>query len=152
MRWDFIVAVFVGWSYGALAVPAASPAIKDEELVARLIDLLDENDAMIRQNIAVALANLGSQAVPALIETLDSPRPERRAGAATALGQVRPPAKSAIPALIRVMKDKEPSVRREASYALSRIVGRDYEAAAASTERLPNVPPPEPPPVQGATP
>jgi HEAT repeat protein len=131
----------------------AGPALKDEELVARLIELLDESDPQIRQNIAVALANLGEAAFPALIDALNNPLAERRAGAATALGQIRPPAKSAIPALIRIMKDKDPIVRREASYALSRIVGQGPQTTPAVTVPLPNVPPPEPPPsFNGATP
>jgi HEAT repeat protein len=152
MRWVFALTALMGWAWPMPATPLPEPPLKDQELVANLIEMLDDGDPEVRQNIAIALANLGEMAVPTLIEALNHSCPERRMGAARALGLVRPTARSAIPALARTMKDKNPQVRREVSYSLSRIVGVDPQSAA-TTERLPNVPPPEPPPsVNGATP
>jgi HEAT repeat protein len=153
MRSAFALLALMGWVWPTTAAPSAEPPLKNEQLVANLIEMLDDSDHDVRQNIAVALANLGDAAVPSLINSLDHARPERRMGAAIALGLVRPAASSAIPALIRTMKDRDPQVRRDVSYALSRIVGREPQATATATERLPNVPPPEPTPsFNGATP
>ncbi len=123
---------------------SAAPSVDERELIAALIESLDDPDGEVRQNIAVAIANLGEAAVPALIEALGDEKAERRAGAAAALGQIRPAAQSAIPALLKAVKDKDEIVRRHASYALSRIVGRESMPAAKVSR--PNVPPLDPVP------
>jgi vesicle coat complex subunit len=151
MRWAFALTALMGLAWPMPASPLPEPPHKDQELVANLVEMLDDGDPEVRQNIATSLANLGDTAVPALIEALNHSQPERRMGAARALGLVRPAARSAIPALTRTMKDKNLQVRREVSYALSRIVGVDPQSVATPA-RLPNVPPPEPPSANGATP
>lgn len=135
--------VLVSWLAAGLPSFAAEPQPSKEALIPALIENLDDMDDLVRQNIAVALANLGEAAVPSLIDALSHPKAERRKGAAMALSQVRPAATSAIPALLNTMKDKDDLVRRQASYALSRIVGRDTIVTPA--ER-PKVPPLDPPP------
>ena len=137
------------FGFGGSTANAESP-LKDDELIAALIENLDDPDVEVRQNIAAALANLGDSAVPALIDALNHAKRERRVGAALALGIVRPAAKTAIPGLLKALKDADDGVRRQASYALSRIVGQDFTAPPKSRQ-LPNVPPLDPPPGPATT-
>jgi hypothetical protein len=127
-----------------LTVPSpfrSESPLKDEEIVAALVESLGDADGEVRQNIAVALANLGQRAVPRLIVALGDDTMERRAGAAQALGQMRPAPKSAVPALLKTMKDENELVRRHVSYALSRIVGRDNSPAPPAPLPLPPLDP-----------
>jgi HEAT repeat protein len=75
--------LFALLSIGFFAVRAnAAPSVDERELIAALIESLDDPDGEVRQNIAVAIANLGEAAVPALIEALADEKAERRAGGA----------------------------------------------------------------------
>ncbi len=124
---------------------AALPAEKSgnsREAIASLIACLDDADAQVRQNIAMAIANLGDEAVPDLIAALSHRKPERRIGAATALATIRPGATTALPALLDAMKDKDEGVRRAVSYALSRITSRKLVVR----DLTPALPPLEPVP------
>jgi HEAT repeat protein len=105
----------------AAPVPAAEPVTEDV-LVRRLIDGLKDTDPDVRQNLAVALAKIGSAAVEPLTAALDDSLAVRRAGAAYALGQIGPAAKPALAKLLDALDDKDLDVRRQASYALSRLV------------------------------
>ncbi|HEY8506610.1 MAG TPA: HEAT repeat domain-containing protein, partial [Gemmataceae bacterium] len=89
-----------------------------------------------RQNLAIALAALGSEAVPRLIEALKDPSPLRRAAAAYALGQTGADGAPAVRPLLMALKDGDREVRRQVSYALSRILAAPR----------PEVPEPLPPP------
>ena len=119
----------------------SEPPPKDDEVITALIESLGDADGEVRQNIAVALANLGQRGVPRLIEALGDDTMERRAGAAQALGQIRPVPKAAVPALLKTLKDENELVRRHVSYALSRIVGRDAAAALSMPVPLPPLDP-----------
>ena len=132
-------------SSGATVLPA-EPPVKNQELLSVLIAALDDPDVEVRQNLALAIANLGDPAIPGLLEALSHSKPERRMGAAMALGQVRPTAKNAVPALVRALSDKDEGVRRQVSYALSRIVGRDSLQVPLTDVKPPVVPPPDPTP------
>jgi bilin biosynthesis protein len=105
----------------AAPVSAAEP-VSDDVLIRRLIDGLKDDDPDVRQNLAAALAKIGSAAVEPLTAALDDSLAERRAGAAYALGQIGPPARSALTRLLDALDDKDLDVRRQASYALSRLV------------------------------
>jgi HEAT repeat protein len=142
MRCTLSIVVLMG---GALA-PAAPARAGDPELIAGLIAALDDPDGEVRQNVALTLANLGEEAVPALLTALTDPKPNRRAGAASALGYIRPSAKSAIPALMDALKDRDEGVRRQASYALSRMVRKAPPSVTVTADRPPDVPPPDPTP------
>lgn len=152
MRWGFLLIAFGGFGSPAFAVPlpkSTEEPLKDDGLIVLLIECLDDGDGEVRQNIAVALGHLGSRTVPRLIAALSHESPERRMGAAQALGHVRPPARSAIPALLKAMKDSDESVRRQVSYALSRIVDRDFLYTLPREQPPP--PPLEPPPASTLT-
>ncbi|MCE9532016.1 MAG: HEAT repeat domain-containing protein [Planctomycetes bacterium] len=144
MRWIISLAALIG-----IGFPVEAAEKKVDPLVAALIETLDDPDTEVRQNIAIAIANLGDSVVPALIDALADAKAERRMGAAIALGQVRPPARNAVPALVNAMKDKDESVRRHVSYALSRVVGRESSVSDRPVSPTVPVPPPDPVPSAG---
>lgn len=94
----------------------------DPAIVLRLIEALKDPDPEVRQNLAAALAKIGTASVEPLIRALRDGTAERRAGAAYALALIGTPARSALPALLGALGDKELEVRRQASFAVSRLV------------------------------
>lgn len=116
------VPVIMTLVFAAGPVSAAPPPDADDAVVRRLIDALKDPDAEVRQNIAVALSKLGPACVDALTETLKDADPNRRGGAAYALGLIGLPARAALPALLEALSDKEPDVRRQVSFAIGRLI------------------------------
>jgi len=106
----------------ALSAGAAPPLPSDGDLVTRLIAALKDPDADVRANLAQALAKIGPTAVEPLLGALDDGIPERRAGAALALGWIGTSAKAALPKLLELLDDKETEVRRQASQAIVRVL------------------------------
>src|SRR5262245_26031287 len=87
---------------GGPGIPGGPPGVgmtDHKELVAALIDLLDDGDADVRQSVATALSKIGRQAVTPLIALLkDKDRSAAlRANAAYVLGQMGPQANEAMP-------------------------------------------------------
>jgi HEAT repeat protein len=119
---------------GAQAPTARPTAPVDDTVIRRLIEGLGHPDLDVRQNLAVALAKIGSASVEPLIEALKDTSAERRAGAAYALGQIGSGARAALPALLDLLKDGDVGVRRQASYAIGKIVpaGRPASAVAVT--------------------
>lgn len=84
-----------------------------------------------------ALTKIGPAAVPALVEVLGNPDPERRAYGAIALGRMGPPAKAALPSLEAMREDAAKggpefcsgvmpyTVGQWAAYAIDCISGRE---------------------------
>jgi hypothetical protein len=68
-----------------------------------------------------ALAGLGVEAVPALVDLLKDPRPRIRCWAAEVLGEIGPPASEAVPALVDAISDQEPQVQLAVREALDQI-------------------------------
>jgi hypothetical protein len=102
--------------HGAEARPAA-PALRRA---------LKSPDALVRQQAAVALGQVGAEeAVPALAEALRDPEWAVRRQAAVALGQVGPPARAAEAALRRCERDPNTVVRKAAREALGKIKGAE---------------------------
>ena len=99
------------------AVPALAAALRDDE------------DAMVRENAARALGNIGrigfgtQETVPALSMALTDPDDGVRMVAAKALGVMGPAAQDAVPALVAALRDPGPDVRYEAAEALAAIRG-----------------------------
>lgn len=95
-----------------------------KEAIPALIQALRDDNAKIREESAMVLTTLGSQAseaVSALIETVKDRDPVVRHTAAWALGKIGPAAKPAIPVLGEALRDSEPRVRVSAAFALSRL-------------------------------
>jgi HEAT repeat protein len=133
MRWVRVGLLTVAlWQFSSPMV--AAPIESEEILIRRLIEALKEDDPDVRQNLASALAKLGSAAVEPLITALKDKGgpPERRAGAAYALGQIGLSAKAALPALLDALNDKELDVRRQAAYAVNRLIPNKKPAADAA--------------------
>ena len=109
---------------------AAEPggASVDETVILRLIEALKDSDTDVRQNLAAALATIGTPTVEPLIAALKDKITERRAGAAYTLGMIGRPARAALPVLLDLLKDDDVGVRRQASYAIIRIVPASPEA------------------------
>jgi hypothetical protein len=126
----------------AVQEPPATP-VTTRDLVAALIESLRDTDSEVRQYAAVALANLGADAVEPLTVALRDKTREARAAAAYALGQIGGAARAATPQLMRALRDPEKEVRRQAAQALGRIVAADK--VPANGYLVP--PPPAPPPV-----
>ena len=144
--------IVLGWCNSARpASPAAAPELlpqprefNDSLVISSLIEALSDTDSEVRAYLGTALAGYGTKAVPALLKALTNENRERRAGAAYAFAQMRPPPPDALPALLQAVKDPEETVRRQAAYAVSRIT-RSQPAAPIATTDTP-VPPPEPTP------
>ena len=100
--------------HGAEARPAA-PA---------LLRALKSPDALVRQQAAVALGQVGAEeAVPALAEALRDPEWAVRRQAAVALGAIGKDAKPAEPALRKLESDPNKLVRDAAKQAREKIGG-----------------------------
>lgn len=74
-----------------------------------------------------ALATIGAPAIPALVEALESPVPNRRSGAAKALGAIGAGAAAALPILKALASgDSAPTVRKAADEAVKAIKPRRW--------------------------
>jgi HEAT repeat protein len=129
-------------------VPALIIALKDREAVVRnavvsalaqigppavpsLINALRDRDAEVCRAAAAALAQIGPPAVPALITALEDQETVVRRSAASVLGQIGPEAKEAMTALIDVLDDHDVEARRSAASALGQIGPEAQEAVPA---------------------
>ena len=117
-----ITASFASLLWLALPLSAAPPTPTEGELIGRLIASLRDSDADVWANLAQALAKIGPTAVESLSDALADALPERRAGAAAALGLMGTSAKAALPKLLELPDDKETEVRRQASQAIVRVL------------------------------
>jgi len=117
--------------------PSGQAAGRNREVVSGLIEALRDLDPDVRQHSAIALAAIGPEAIPALIQVLTDKIKERRAAAAYALGQMGEAARDAMPSLLTVLKDDDAAVRRSAAQAISRIVSSDIGAGRVSVKPLP---------------
>jgi HEAT repeat protein len=118
---------------GVEVLRSVGPIIAEEvgakEVVAALVPVLKDKDALLRGRAADALGNLSASAkaaVPALIEALQDEEDYVRTEAAQALGDIGKAAQAAVPALVAALKDKEAPVRKAAAESLKKI---DPEAA-----------------------
>jgi HEAT repeat protein len=119
----------------------------EDAVIASLVEALSDTSFEVRSHLGAALAEYGPRAVPGLLKALQDKSAERRAGAAYAFSQMRPPDAEALPALLRAVKDPEELVRREAAFAISRIVR--FQQKAPETLPIPrteSLPPPDPTP------
>ena len=90
-------------------------------------DRLPDEDANVRASAVWTLVKIGTTAVPALIQTLESKNAQTRISAAGILGQIE--TLDAAPALIQALQDPDSRVRREAALALGHITAVDAVSA-----------------------
>jgi HEAT repeat protein len=100
--------------------PGAAPAVP------RLVELLESQNGLVRQNAALALCKIGPEAegaVPALRKRLSDPEWAVRRMAAMALGEIGgASAKAARPDLEKLKRgDSQNLVRKAAAQALERL-------------------------------
>ena len=141
-KWTFSPVPFAAWALGRIgtdrdeAVEALAEAASGQVHVlavdpalfalrqtgakaAGALDVLLEQ--IDRTHAPEALANVGTAAVPRLIELLGDGHVEKRLGALKALGLIGPGAKPAVPGVIERLGDEHPWVRARAAWALGRI-------------------------------
>ena len=84
---------------------------------------LQAADILKQPEIVRELEALGIEAVPSLIDVLDSDKPAERHQAIEILGRIGPSANAATPLLIDALDDAEAQIRRNAAWALGRVGG-----------------------------
>jgi Uri superfamily endonuclease len=106
-----------------------------DELMAALLEGSDES----REEAAVALGRLGTEAIPPLAELLTSHDADARWWAARALAEVG--GEGAVPLLVGILGDTDPDVRACACLALGRVGGDQaaHALAAGLADRSPFV-------------
>jgi HEAT repeat protein len=93
------------------------------EAAPSVIDVMQDEDDIVRLLARDALVAMDGMIVPALIAALKHASPLVRKHAAEVLGKIgKPAAKSAVIPLLDAVKDRDPDVRQEATIALQ-IVG-----------------------------
>ena len=83
------------------------------------VKLMDDADPGVRMRVLQTVAEVGQQAVPALIEALKNDKAAY--WACVMLRDIGPAAKEAVPALTGKLQDSRPEIRREAVLALAAI-------------------------------
>ena len=109
-------------------IDALTKGLEGQARIDALIRALDEEDLLIYAVAQSALAGIGVDAVPRLIEALDHQSGQVRAGAAYALRDIGPDAKAAVPALTKFLKNQDAHARQVAAQALGNI-GSDAKTA-----------------------
>ena len=139
------------WLWFSRVTPEDIMAMKDRRDVKGLVRLLDSKKAPVPEQAAKALAEIGPEAVPALLIAMHTSSPSRRLGAVEALGRIgdergieqlsrilhQDPiseirwaaaialgstlSKETIPALVKALEDHDRYVRMGAADALVRI-------------------------------
>jgi HEAT repeat protein len=104
VRWKAIVAL------GDIGDHRAAPTLRGR---------LADPDRFVRGRAVSALARLGAQCLPLMLEALTDSEPRVRQGAAEVLGQVGD--RAAIEGLLEALQDPAEPVRRAAAVALLRI-------------------------------
>jgi HEAT repeat protein len=122
----------------ALALGCGHKPPYEGRSVAELRRMLSDPNPSTRVQGAYGLSQQGAkakEAVPDLIQALQSSDVLLRAQAALALGAIGPDARGAVPALTAALDDPEWSVRRQAALALGDI-GADARPAVPALHRL----------------
>jgi len=114
----------------ATAVPATAgrPVVPQPTLLIR--------ESTVGEAAADALARIGTQAVPALVEALHDRKPRVRELAAMALARMGPEAETSVPELIVALQDPDIEVQRSAARALGQIGPHAGEAIPALLDTI----------------
>jgi HEAT repeat protein len=106
---------------------SSGTATTEDGRMAENLARIAEADLACKVAAQDALAKIGEPAVSALAEALEDPSPNRRSGAAKALGEIGLPADVALPALQRRAKaDDAEIVRQAAAEAIKKIKPRRW--------------------------
>ncbi len=97
-------------SSGTADIPKLIEAFKDES-----------EDGMVQARAMYALVEIGTPAVPPLIEALESDDVNVRLMALNTLGLIGPDATDAVPAIKKALEDPDPDVQNRAKDALEKI-------------------------------
>lgn len=129
----------VSWRVRKLAAELLARVDATPALVDRLVAVLgDRGQTGARNAAAMALAQLGPSALPALVALLRHPDPDQRKFAADILGELRQT--EAVPPLVAALKDSDLNVSAAAAEGLGRIggteAGRALEALLDAKEPL----------------
>src|SRR4051812_9621219 len=90
------------------ALPNLLKVFDREDIKERFLKPTPERpDPPLPRLVVDTLAQMGSVAVPRLLDALKSPQEGVRAGAALALGLIRPPPRQTLPHLRAAMKDRD---------------------------------------------
>jgi HEAT repeat protein len=117
----------------AATVPAAEPAVKLGDLVAKL---QATDDSLIRVVMIDEIANLGQNAKPALealVKATEDPELRVRWHAARAIGLIGEDASAAVPVLVKLLADSDPVVAAQAAAAIANVRG-DESAETITAE------------------
>jgi HEAT repeat protein len=93
--------------------------VGDEKALRELIGFLSHDEPVVRLRARLSIYAVGRQAIPLLLQTLDSPDSKLRAESALILGALK--ADVAREKLASLLKDPDPQVREAAQMALSRL-------------------------------
>ena len=106
-----------------------SIAQKNKKLIPILVAALADKSSSVGSAAVRAIASLGPEAVPALLEVLKGKKsPVLVIRAAEAIGRIGPQAKTAVPLLVQMLKSSDWGMRASAITALGAI-GPDAKAA-----------------------
>lgn len=89
--------------------------------ISALTSALRDPEGRVRWEAASALASMGKQSVPVLINSLEESGAKTRHAAVYALGLIGPKASGAVPALTRRLDDQDAGVRNSAAYSLATV-------------------------------
>jgi HEAT repeat protein len=93
--------------------------------------LREEDDPVVVQELALALARIGPAALPELLGAMKDGVPAVRRSAVLALTKFGPEAKEAVPVLVFALKDSDGSTRALAAQALGEIGGEPERVVPA---------------------
>jgi HEAT repeat protein len=117
------------WSSACLAAALLALACKDD-------GTRSEEEISRRVDTTLALADKGTEEMPALLAALRDREPDVRAAAATAIEVLGPEARTAVPMLVWALRDREVAVRRAVARALAAIGPAALGGAQALIEAL----------------
>jgi HEAT repeat protein len=118
--------------------PRTEPTQEVEQAVPALIRKLTDGDTDTRQPVLGELGKIGRWAVPGLISILKNDEPVVRQYAAMALARIGPEAENAVPTLIEVLEERnnDTEVRRLVATALGMIGPNAKAGISVLTNRL----------------
>jgi HEAT repeat protein len=125
--------------FAALRVLIKLVEPEDKKAAAAILPALKDDDLEVRQNAALALANIGgpaaAPALPLLLDALDKGDPDFKQQAAAAVANLGPEAAPAVPTLIKLLADPSPELRRNVVLGLGGI-GPKAESALPAVAKL----------------